>query len=244
MPPTQNISITIPWYVPAIVGGAFVLAALIGSYTFYAVRSLDNVLTVTGSAKQAVTADTAKWSLTVTRTVGEEGISTGYAQIARDTSTVLAFLKQNSVADESVTTQPAVMDEIYRGDGYPRQFNVRQTIVVQGSSVDTIEGLSKRVSELSAKGIFVSGNWLEFYVSSLPELRVSLLGAAIQDARARAEEIAKAGEQSVGSLKAASSGVVQVLAPNSIDVSDYGQYDTQSKQKEVMVTARATFFVQ
>lgn len=243
MPPTQHFKIELPWYIPAIVGGALIVAAAIGSYTFYAVRSLDNVLTVTGSAKQAVTADTAKWSLTVTRTVGEEGISNGYTQLARDTTAVLAFLKQNGVLDERVTTQPAVMDEMYRGEGYPRQFNVRQTIVIQGPEVDTIEGLSKRVSELSAKGIFVSGNWLEFYVSTLPELRVSLLGAAVEDARARAEEIAKAGGQSVGSLKAASSGVVQVLAPNSIDVSDYGQYDTQSKEKEVMVTARATFFV-
>jgi hypothetical protein len=47
----------------------------------------------------------------------------------------------------------------------------------------------------------------------------------------------------VGRLKSASSGVVQVLAPNSIDVSDYGSYDLQTIDKEVMLTARAVFFV-
>jgi hypothetical protein len=35
-----------------------------------------------------------------------------------------------------------------------------------------------------------------------------------------------------------------VLAPNSIDVSDYGQYDTSSVEKEVMITVRTTFQVQ
>jgi uncharacterized protein len=243
MPPTQHISVTIPWYVPTIVGVSFIIASAIGAYAFYAVRSLDNVLTVTGSAKQAVTADTAKWSLTVTRTVGEEGINQGYARVTKDTEAAMQFLKANGVTDASVTTQPQVMDEMYRGDGYPRQFNIRQTIVVQGKDVALIDSLSKRVSELSAKDIFVTANWIEFYVSNLPELRVQLLANAIRDAKARAEQIAGAGGQSVGALKSASSGVVQVLAPNSIDVSDYGQYDTQSKEKEVMVTARATFFV-
>lgn len=243
MPPEQRIAISIPWYVPAIVGGALVLAAIIGAWTFYAVRSLDNVLTVTGSAKTHVTADTAKWTLTVTRKAGESDVASGYAAVARDTTAVQTFLKANSIADDAVTVLPAALEEIYRSDGGPREYNVRQSIIVQSKDVQAIDGLSKRVSELSNKGLFVTGNYVEFYVSTLPELRVSLLGDAVKDAKARAEQIAQAGGQSVGALKAASSGVVQVLAPNSIDVSDYGQYDTQSIEKDVMVTARATFFV-
>jgi hypothetical protein len=78
----------------------------------------------------------------------------------------------------------------------------------------------------------------------LPELRVSLLGEALKDARARATEIAKSANTKVGALKSAASGVVQVSAPNSIDVSDYGNYDTSSMDKDVMVTVRATFLVQ
>lgn len=227
----------------AIIALGFVLSAALGAWTFYEARSMDNVLSVTGSAKQAVTADSVKWTLTITRKVGEEGIPNGYTQIARDAAAIQAFLKTNGVLDEQVTLQPTGLDEVYRSDGYPREYNVRQNIVVQSKDVQGIDALSKRVSELSGKGIFVTGNWLEFYVTNLPELRVSLLGEAIKDAKARAVEIAKAGGQSVGSLKSASSGVVQVLAPNSIDVSDYGSYDTQSIEKEVMVTARATFFV-
>jgi hypothetical protein len=69
------------------------------------------------------------------------------------------------------------------------------------------------------------------------------LGEAITDAKARAEEIAKSGGAKVGKLMSASSGVVQVLAPNSTNVEDYGSYDTSTIQKEVSVTARASFGV-
>ena len=82
----------------------------------------------------------------------------------------------------------------------------------------------------------------EYYISKLPALRVSLLGRAIADARARASEIAKSGSTAVGALKSASSGVVQVMAPNSTNVEDYGSYDTSTIQKQVMVSARVTFY--
>ena len=72
---------------------------------------------------------------------------------------------------------------------------------------------------------------------------MALIGKAVQDAKARAESIAKSTGQSVGALKSASSGVVQVMAPNSVDISDYGSYDTSTIDKQIMVTARATFFL-
>ena len=83
----------------------------------------------------------------------------------------------------------------------------------------------------------------EYYVSTLPQLRVSLVGQAVKDAKARAVEMANSGDSSVGALKSAASGVVQVLAPNSTSVEDYGSYDTSTIQKQVMVTARAVFYV-
>jgi hypothetical protein len=45
-------------------------------------------------------------------------------------------------------------------------------------------------------------------------------------------------------LRNASSGVVQVLAADGVDISDYGSYDTTSLNKEVMVTVRAVFELQ
>ena len=50
-----------------------------------------------------------------------------------------------------------------------------------------------------------------------------------------------AGGKKIGVLKSASSGVVQVMAQNSVEVSDYGMYDTSKIEKEIMVTVKASF---
>ena len=41
----------------------FILCSALVSYTFYAIRTMDNVLSVTGSAKQAIVSDNAKWTV-------------------------------------------------------------------------------------------------------------------------------------------------------------------------------------
>jgi len=222
-------------------------ASVVGAYTFYSVRSFDNTISSTGSAKTLVTSDTVKWNLNISRKAYEGTLKTEYANMAYDTQLVKDFLKKNGVSDEVITVSQISANEIYKynsnGDTGPREYNLNQTIKVESSDVQAIDALSKNVDELINRGVFINGNYLEFYVSSLPELRVSLLSDAIKDAKARAEQIAESNGQSVGSLQSASSGVTQVLAPNSIDISDYGQYDTQSIEKEVMITVRATFFL-
>jgi hypothetical protein len=232
-------------YSSAIIGVSLIIAAGIAAYAFYAVRSLDNVLTVTGSATQEVTSDTVKWTIDIERKADENTMQSGYSLLAKDLVVVQAFLKAQNVPDDAVTVSQVFTEEIYKqNDTGPTPYNLRQEITVDSKDVQGINTLSKNITSVASQGIFISNNQLEFYVSNLPDLRVSLLADAIKDARARADQIAKAGGQSVGVLRAASSGVVQVLPPNSVDVSDYGSYDTQSIVKEVMVTAHASFSVQ
>ena len=230
----------------ALIAVAIIFASAIAAYAFYSTRALDNVLSVTGSAKQAVTSDTVKWTIDIVRKVEESKLPAGYPLLAKDLAAVQDFLKANNIPEDAVTVSQVSVEQVYdyKANNYgPTEYNLRQEITVDSKDVKGIDALAKRIPDLSTKGIFVSNNRLEFYVSTLPALRVSLLADAIKDARARADQIAKAGGQSVGSLRSASSGVVQVLPPNSIDVSDYGSYDTQSIEKQVMVTARASFSV-
>jgi hypothetical protein len=53
--------------------------------------------------------------------------------------------------------------------------------------------------------------------------------------------LAESSGKKVGQLKSASSGVVQVLSANSLDVSDYGSYDTSKVDKNIMLTVKASF---
>lgn len=242
----SKLRISAPWFLPGIIAAGFVISAAIIGWSWFAVHALDNVITVTGSAKQHVTSDSVKWRLSISRKATETYMASGYTQLAGDLKAVKQFLKDNNIPDTAVTVSQVFVDQIYNYSANysgPQEYNLHQDITIQSSDVNGIDALSKDLSAITARGIFVSGNNLEFYVSSLPDLRVSLLADAVKDAKARAEELAKAGGQNVGPLKSASSGVVQVLSPNSVDISDYGQYDTQSIEKDVMVTARATFFV-
>lgn len=228
----------------AIVGAALVIAAIIGSYAFYSVRSLDNTITVTGSAKQAVTADNAKWTVMANRVVDQYSVADAYTRVSADVSKIKNFLAKNGVKPEEISVSPIMVDDYWTGKEGDRQSNVRQSITVKSQDVSRIKTISENTLALAQAGVKFSPQQPEYYVSSLPQLRVSLLGQAVKDARSRASEIAAPMGQHVGKLKSASSGVVQVLQPNSIDVSDYGQYDTFTIDKDVMVTVRATFVVE
>ena len=225
-----------------IVGASLVLCALVFSYTFYAARSLDNTLSVTGSAKQVATADRAKWTIAVNRIVYDYELANAYAEVARDSAKVATFLTEGGVPVEAITKGAIAVDEYWTQEG-PRKVNVRQLLSVESDSVELIQTLSGNTAVLAQRGVQFSPMMPEYFVSTLPELRVSLLSDAVEDAKARATEIASASGQSVGKLKSAQSGVVQVLQSNSIDVADYGMYDTTTIEKEVMVIVRATFLV-
>ncbi len=233
-----------PFVVPAIiVGAALLLATALGSYTFYISRSLANGLSVTGSAKTRVTSDAAKWTFSISRHVTEGSIADGYAAIGSDLAATKQFLTQNGIADKDVTYSPVIMDEQYKDPNSmaPREYTLRQSITVQSTDVNGITALAGKTVVLANQGILVSTYGIEYYYTKLAGLRVSMLSDALKDAKARASEIASSNGQSVGSLIAAASGVVQVTAPNSVDVSDYGMYDTSSIEKDIMVTVRATF---
>lgn len=227
-----------------ILGVSLVLSASIASFTFYKLRSMDSIST-TGSAKKSVVSDKVKWNSSISRESRISNIKDAYAKLDSDLKEVKNFLASNGIAPESINISPVYMNEVY--EQYPgpeKKYNLIQNIKVESEDVTKISELAKNTSSLIIqKGILFSTNSLEYYYSKLPETRIELIGSAVEDAKKRATELAKAGGKKVGVLKSASSGVVQVLSPNSIDVSDYGMYDTSSIDKEIMITVKATFEV-
>lgn len=230
---------------PALVLGlCLIVAAAVGSYAFYRVHTLDNTLTVTGSATQEATADTARWTVSLSRSAYEESVPAAQAKMSADQDAVRTFFAKGGVAADKITMSPTYVDREYSADqNAPLRYSVRSDVTVEQADPAVVEKLSHDISTLSSCGIIVSAQMPQYYISNLPELRIALIGKAVTDAKARAEEIAKATGKHVGPLQSSSGGVVQVLSPNSIDVSDYGNYDTSTIDKKVMVTARATFYL-
>jgi uncharacterized protein len=229
-----------------VLGIAIVATGLILSCTLYGIRAMEhNVITATGSAKEKVKSDTVKWTGEIVRRAPNGALASGYIQLERDLEALRAFLKGKGVDPSMLEARPVFsQEEVYYGSDGPRSLGttmLRQTVVLSATDVEGMTKIASDLKDLIGKGVPVTTLSLEYLYSKLPELRVRLLGGAVKDAKARAGEIAGAGGQSVGDLQSASSGVVQVMAPNSVDVSDYGSYDTSSVDKEVMVTVRATF---
>lgn len=225
-----------------ILGASLVASFAIASFTFYKFRSMDYIST-TGSAKKPVVSDKVKWTSNISRQVTLSTLKTGYVRMDADLKEVKSFLTANGIEDKSITVSPILMNEVY--EQYPsadKKYNLVQNIEVNSTDVVKIDNLSKNTNPLIAdKGVLFATNAVEYYYSKLPEARVELLGSAVADAKARAGELAKAGGQKIGALKSASSGVVQVMSENSVEVSDYGMYDTSKINKEIMVTVKASF---
>ena len=228
-----------------VLGLCIIVAASIGAYVFYQVRSFENSLSVTGSATKDVLSDHVKWIGTISRTTKIPTLKTGYATLAGDLALVQDFLKTNGVADTEVNISPVSMEQNWDQGQYvnvnDKLYTLRQTVEINSNNVDAITNLAKHTGPLIDQGVIFSTQSLEYTYTKLADERVALLADAMKDAKARASMLAESSGKKVGKLKSASSGVVQVLSENSLNVSDFGTYDTSKPDKTIMITVKASF---
>lgn len=223
-----------------ILGASLIVSAGLVARTFLDVKKLDNVVSVSGSAKQTVTSDSARWTGNFSRTVLKDQMKDGYALMKADEKIVSDFFKAQGFT--AVDISPVFMNEVYKNDANaPKEYNLVQNIEIKSNEVNKMKELAKSSGQLADKGVLFSPNYVEYYYSKLPELRVSLLPEAIKDAKNRAASIAFSSGKEVDAIKSVSMGVVQVMSVGSIDISDYGSYDTSNIEKEVMITVKTVF---
>ena len=230
---------------PTVMGICLIISASIGAYAYYN-KDSTNSLSVTGSASVNVVSDNAKFTGDFSRIVKISNLKLGYAQMSADLVLVKSYLKEQGIDDKNIIISTVSMNENYNynnNNNYQteKEYTLKQQVEVSFSDVNKITSLAQQTQNLINKGVIFSTNPVEYYYTKLPELRVALLSDAIKDAQARAGKMAEATGKKVGTLKSAASGVVQVLSANSLEVSDYGTYDTSKINKSVMVTVRAAF---
>lgn len=220
-----------------------VIVSVIGALTAYDITLSRDSVEVTGSAKEAVVADTGRLTINLETRVSGSEQQQGYSRLEAASQKIVSYLNDEGFTENEIMSITSYPSYTYPQFGEPifTGFTVNQQIVVRSGDVEKISALANNIQPFTGEGYNVSTQSLELTYSKLDEMRVKLLTEAIKDATARAEAIAKDSGRSVGVLRNASSGVVQVLPAGSIDISDYGMYDTQSINKEVMVTVRATF---
>lgn len=230
-----------------LLSGAFLIVGIIGAGTAVAIKNAGDTLTVTGSASINVSADSAKWTVSASRTSFQEGVSTATKEVLADTERIVGFFTKAGIPNDSIVVGAVHTDidySYYKGDqNTPNRYMTRQDVSVTSTDPKLIQRLSQDTTALSNQGIVLVSQDPQYLVSNLSEYRISLAGEAMKDAKARAAQLVKETKQSVGRLRAASTAAVQVMAAHSLDVNDYGTYDTSTIDKTVMVSVRATFAV-
>ena len=228
-----------------VLGISFVLSAMVGGHAFVSSKALQDQISVTGSAMKDITSDTAKWKVEISNATGLTDIGTGNAKMKSDLAALQKYLAAKGITKDMITVAPVIVETRldYQNGSAPIGYTLRQDVTVEGKDVEKLTTVAQNSSALLSQGALVTTVSLEYYYSKLSELRVEMMGEAMKDAKKRADAIAQSVGSSVGALREASMGVLQVTAVNSMDVTDYGTYDTSALKKTVTAVVRASFAV-
>lgn len=214
-----------------------------GTQALYKIRLANDTIEVTGSAKEAVVADTGRLTIALETKSGLSDQETAATRLQAGVDAITMYLTEQGLTEFETPAGSVMPSYIYpqNAESIQTGYQLNRSVVVRSSDVAKLGDLANNTGPLNGSGYTVSIYGLELTYSKLDEMRVSLLTEAIKDATDRANAIATNSGRGVGQLRNAVGGVVQVLPAGGVDISDYGSYDTQSLNKEVMVTVRATF---
>ncbi len=205
-------------------------------------------IAVKGLAEKPMTADYAEWTVGV-RVQGPT-FAEALANLRKERPALDAFLGAQGFAADTLksgkeTVTPNIVSEELAGGRtrqVQRRFNAAQDVLITSKNLPGIEAANKAILQFVGEGHPVQFEDPSFLVSNLEDIKMSLIGAATQNAQQRAAEFAKNGNASVGAMRSASQGAFYILpAGASVDSSDYGYggtYDktTIAKTARVVVT--------
>jgi len=226
---------------------AIIVATFITTGTLQEIKSSSRTIYVKGFAERHIKAD--KGSLTCFFSARGESLPEAYKQLAANASRVLSLLKNSGSADDNIVEKPVSIERKYVKDekGYDtteiRQYILHSGFTINTRDVDKISGMAASASALIEQDIDLSISAIRFTVSDLDEIKKQMLGEAMVNAKERATILTKNAGLSLGHLHSASQGIFQITAPNSTDVSDYGEYDTTTIEKVIKAVVSATFAV-
>lgn len=210
-------------------------------------RGSSGGLTVTGSVKKSVTSDLAKWNSAFTVRSGVENLKSMLIQSENSRAKIKKFITDLGIEEKSITFLPAQINQVYEqlpDYGMSQNivgYNIVQSVKVESNDIDKIEELASKTKNMLDLGVVPDYQSTEYYYTKLNELRPQLFAEATKDAEVRATAMAKGTGARVGNLLSARTGVIQVMQPNSTEVSDYGTYDLFTKEKEISATVSVTF---
>ena len=224
--------------------GVLVGLALIVSTKMVASTISKNEISVTGSAYEIVKSDKGSldFEIEVKRPTRQEAYKAAQEQL----KAVESYLKAKKIEKINIKTTHGYNN--YKNDprtGYStnivESYSLYQPISINADNVELISEISNDIEGLISQGIVINVNTPSYDYSKLPELKVTLLEKASEDAKNRAESMLKPTHNHAGKIQAVRMGVYQITPVDSTNVSDSGINDTSTIDKKVTAVANVTF---
>lgn len=222
-----------------------VLASAIFGLSFIRARRGDQTITVTGSARKRIKSDLVIWKAGISYQAPV--LADAYRSLSENVPRVKQYLVSKGVPENQITississTTHQVRDSNGQETGQISGYTLRQELEVRSNEVEKIAQLAREATELINQGILIESNPPEYHYTKLGEEKITMLAEAAKDAQQRAQRIAESTGSSIGSVKTARMGVLQITAADSTEVSDSGMNDTSSLEKDITAVVNVGF---
>jgi hypothetical protein len=224
-----------------------VMSSLIFGYFYSKSKKGDEAITVTGSAKRRITSDLVVWSSGVT--VEAPALTEAYKQLSDSIPRIKQYLLSKGIPENQMTVSSITTTAQKARDSEGNEtsqitgYSLQQQIEVRSNDVAKIAQVAREATELINQGILIESKAPQYYYTQIGDLKIEMLGEAAKDAKERANRIAQSTGNSIGAVRSAKMGVLQVTAADSTDVSDYGVYDTTTIEKDMTAVVNVSFAV-
>ena len=235
----------------AIASLGFVIAAALLGQAIKNRNKSQNTISVTGLGAKKFTSDLITWSANFSKS--NVDLKSAYDELAADRKIISEYLKSKGLKDSEMVFSAVDIQKKFRSyndangnyvQGEFSGYNLTQSVFIESKEVAKIENLSRIITEIINQGVELTSSQPQYFYTKLAEVKQEMIADATKDAKQRAEKIATNAGSSIGNLKKANMGVIQITAPNSAeDYSWGGTYNTSSKEKEASITIKLEYEV-
>src|SRR5690606_2448432 len=210
--------------IPAlIIAVAALIATTIVAITFKNIKSENQSINTTGSARTVIVSDLGVLNGSLSSTAGSP--SEAYQELRRQSPFLINYLKEKGF-EESKTEFKTISqypNYSYNQNGQQMgimSYTATQMISITSSDVNKIRETSVDISSLIEKGVNFVVFTPEYYYTKIGDIKIEIQAEAAKDAMTRGERIAEATGRKLGVLRRARMGVIQITPENSNLVSD------------------------
>lgn len=228
-----------------------VLGAFVLGYQTRHIGSGRSSIVVKGLAEKPVRADMAEWQLTAVArgaTFAETVGNLRGEKAALDNFITTQGFDSASIRETDETVAPYYEDEAIGEQVRQVQkgFIGKHTVIVSSRQLQKIVAAHRAALDYKASGHDIEYANPNYLVSNLEEVKMSLIGAATDNARKRAQEFVKHSDAKLGAMRSASQGAFYILPPvSNANVDDYGgTYDKSTIDKIARVVVTIEFNLQ